>query len=300
MKVAWIGLGHMGIPMASNLVKAGVELRGFDLSPNALKMAAEQNVPVSESLSDAVEGAEIVITMLPKGSHVRTVLVDSHIKDLAPGATCIDCSTINPMDSRALADELKIEGLGFVDAPVSGGTGGAQAGTLTFMIGGTGAQYELARTVLKAAGENFIHAGPTGCGHVAKIVNNMMLSMNMASVSEGAILAERLGIDARTFCDIASVSSGDSWVLRNFYPVKGVMESSPVEREFQPGFRAELMHKDVRLAIEAAAANDVPVRMAEKSEQYLSSLMAVGQGELDLSAVVKVVTGEVEFDDRKI
>jgi 3-hydroxyisobutyrate dehydrogenase len=296
MKVCWVGLGHMGLPMAAHLHRAGHDVTAFDLSPESRNAATAIGVRAHDTLLDAAAGVEVVFTMLPTGEHVRKVLLDSGLAEVASEATYVDCSTISPADARAIAEGLAGTGLGFVDAPVSGGTGGAEGGTLTFMVGGTDVQFSMLIPLLEAMGRRLFHVGETGCGQAAKLVNNMMLAMNMAAVSEAAVMADRLGLDHRTFWEIAQVSSGDSWVLRNFYPVAGIVPTSPASHGFAPGFSASLMRKDVGLALHEAEAHAIPGAMTKQAADVLDQLIQSGNGHLDFSAVVRVAAGDRALD----
>jgi len=292
MKVCWIGLGHMGLPMVAHLHRAGHEVTVFDLSAEARDAAASVGIRAHDTLREAATGAEVVFTMLPTGKHVRSVLLDADLGEVAPGATCVDCSTTSPTDARALRRELAGSGRTFVDAPVSGGTGGAEDGTLTFMVGGGADEFSLISPLLEAMGRRLFHVGESGCGQAAKLVNNMMLAMNMAAVSEAAVMADRLNLDQRTFWEIAQVSSSDSWVLRNFYPVPGIVPTSPASHDFSPGFTALLMRKDVGLALREAEVHGMPGAMTGQAAHALDQLIEDGCGHLDFSALVLVAAGD--------
>lgn len=295
MKICWIGLGHMGLPMAAHLHGAGYQVHTYDISSTACAAAASAGLHVADAASDAARGAEAVFTMLPTGAHVRKVLVESGLARLtAADALIIDSSTISTAEARSIGSAVEDAGRGFIDAPVSGGTSGARNGTLTFMVGGTREQYERARPLLEPMASRLFHLGGTGCGQSAKTVNNMMLAMHMASVSEAAVLAERLGLDAGTFFEVVKVSSGDSWVLRNFYPIPGVVESSPANHGFTPTFAAALMRKDVGLALDTASEHDLDAGMTRYVAGLLDRLIAAGHGELDFSALVRIAAGTLE------
>ncbi|WP_305093334.1 3-hydroxyisobutyrate dehydrogenase [Prescottella sp. R16] len=298
MKIGWIGLGNMGLPMAANLHSAGrgadFEVTAFDLSPDTRRAAAAQGVPTAESTVEAATGADVLITMLPKGEHVRTALLESGaLAATAPGAVVVDCSTIGTADAVALSTVVTGSGRRFLDAPVSGGTAGAQNGTLTFMVGGTDVDLDAVRPLLDAMGERIFHAGETGAGQSAKMLNNMMLAMNMQSTCEAAVLAERLGVSAKTVIDIAGVSTGDSWALRRYYPIGGAVESAPSSRDFAGGFAVTLMRKDLGLALDAAAAHGVDAAATTEVARRLDVLADNGFGLLDFSALVRLVDGTV-------
>ncbi len=290
MTVCWIGLGNMGLPMATHLHEAGHDVIGFDLSPRACAAAANAGIPVAGSVQEAAVGANVLVTMLPKGEHVRAALFDSAaLVTSARGALVIDCSTIAANDARAIAVEVAAMGRRFLDAPVSGGTAGAQAATLTFMVGGSVSDLAEAQPILTAMGSRIFRAGENGAGQSAKMVNNMMLAMNMQSTCEAAVLAQRLGIAAETVIEIAGVSTGDSWVLHNYYPVGGVVGKAPSSREFTGGFAATLMRKDLGLALDAAAEHGVDVTATAQVAERLDRLIADGHGGLDFSAIVRLV-----------
>lgn len=293
MKICWVGLGHMGLPMVTHIHARGFEVTGFDLSEEARAAAQRAGVPVARTLEDAARAADLVFAMLPEGRHVRSVFLDSELSKIARGALCVNSSTISPEEARQIAADLEHLGMGFVDAPVSGGMPGAIKGTLSFMVGGTSAQVEHVRPVLSAMGANIFHVGGTGCGQAAKVANNMLLAMYMASVSEAAVLAERLGLDPRTFWNLAQVSSGDSWVLRNFFPVPGVIPTAPASHDFAPSFTATLMRKDVELALSAARTEGVTVQMTEQAARMLDQLIEAGHADLDFSALVRIPSNEL-------
>jgi 3-hydroxyisobutyrate dehydrogenase len=283
--------------MVAHLHRAGHEVTVFDLSPESLAAAAAVGIRAHDTLGEAATGAEVVFTMLPTGDHVRSVLLDSGLGEIAPGATCVDCSTTSPAEARALRRELACSGRTFVDAPVSGGTGGAEDGTLTFMVGGGADEFSLISPLLEVMGRRLFHVGESGCGQAAKLVNNMMLAMNMAAVSEAAVMADRLDLDQRTFWEIAQVSSSDSWVLRNFYPVPGIVPTSPASHDFSPGFTALLMRKDVGLALREAEAHGMPGAMTQQAARALDQLIEAGSGHLDFSALVHVAAGDRQTGD---
>ena len=264
MSVAWIGLGNMGGPMAANLVSGGHSVTGFDLSEAAKRTAVEHGIRVVESVAEAVRDADVVFTMLPAGKHVKAVLSgpDGVMAHLKPGVLVVDSSTIDIQVAHELHNLLTANGFRFLDAPVSGGIFGAQAGTLTFMIGGSKADVDDARDLIDLMAGRVFHAGGPGAGQSAKIANNMMMAINLAGLCEGAVLADRLGLDAKTFFEIASVSSGDSWALRTWYPVPGVVETAGVNRGFDGGFLTDLALKDVRLAVAAGDATGTDLTFA--------------------------------------
>ncbi|MFC8045775.1 3-hydroxyisobutyrate dehydrogenase [Nocardia sp. NPDC057353] len=291
VKICWIGLGNMGSPMAGHLREAGHDVTGFDLSPEA---RAAASVPTADSPVAAARDAAIVVTMLPRGEHVRAALLESGaLAAAAPGALVVDCSTIATGEARELAAAVTATGGRFLDAPVSGGTAGARNGTLTFMVGGAAADFEAARPLLVAMGARLFHAGAVGAGQSAKMINNMMLAMNMQSTCEAAVLAQRLGIDAGTVIEIAGVSTGDSWALRNYYPVGGAVDVAPAGRGFTGGFAVTLMRKDLGLAIDAAGAHGVDVTATAEVARRLDDLVAEGFGALDFSALIRLIDGSI-------
>ncbi|MDJ0339912.1 3-hydroxyisobutyrate dehydrogenase [Cryobacterium sp. PH31-O1] len=293
--VAWIGLGNMGGPMSANMVAAGHEVRGFDLNPDAVTTAVTAGVTAASSISEAVAGADVVFTMLPKGEHARAVYFgDGGVLSTADPATLlVDSSTIDIETAQALHDAAAAAGFRFVDAPVSGGMSGATAGSLTFMIGGRADAVADATTFIEPMAANIIPTGGATTGQAAKICNNLMLFINLAATAEGAVLAERLGLDKQVFWDIASVSSGDSWALRTWYPIKDVVATAASNRDFAPTFTATLASKDIGLAITAARATDTPLEIGEHVAELFQRLIDEGEGGKDCSMIVKLVDGSL-------
>ncbi|UZK66122.1 3-hydroxyisobutyrate dehydrogenase [Sphingomonas sp. M1-B02] len=292
--VAFIGLGNMGGGMAANLAKAGNDVRAFDLSAEALDRAKKAGCLPAESAIAAITGAEAVITMLPAGKHVESVYQDSLFDHAAPGAILIDCSTIDVATARRVAEAAAARGLVAVDAPVSGGIAAANAGTLTFMVGGSKAGFERAEPFLTDMGKTVIHAGPAGAGQAAKVCNNMLLGATMIATCEAFALAEKLGLDLQNFYDIASVSSGQSWSMTSYCPVPGVGPETPADRDYQGGFAAPLMLKDLKLAMEAAADVHAQTPMgARASELYQRFVDGEGAG-LDFSGIIRMLREEGE------
>ena len=287
--ISWIGLGHMGSPMSANLVGAGHTVRGFDLDERAMATARDGGVETFSSMAEALEGAEVVFTMLPKGEHSRAVyLGDQGVLALAPKeALLIDSSTIDVETALELHKAAAEKGFAFVDAPVSGGISGAAAGTLTFMIGGDKDTVARAEQVITPMAGRVVHTGGPGMGQSAKIVNNMMLFINLEACAEGSVLAERLGLDPRVFWDIASVSSGDSWALRTWYPVPDIVPSAAANNNFESTFSAVLAAKDVGLALTAGEQTGVNLPAAELAAQRFQRLIDEGYGDLDCSLIVK-------------
>ena len=288
--IGFIGLGNMGGPMAANLVKAGHIVTGFDLNPAALEALAKTGGKVAASAADAVAGASVVITMLPAGEHVREVylhqggLIDV-VKDAKP--LLIDCSTIDVESARAVAASAEAAGLAMLDAPVSGGTAGAQNGTLTFMVGGTDEAFARGKPVLEAMGKNIFHAGGPGAGQAVKICNNMMLAINMVGVSEGFLLAQKLGLDWGKLHQICATATSNSWALSNYCPAPGPVPAAPSNRDYAPGFAAALMVKDVKLSQAAAEATGSPTPLAAKALSFYQQVVDEGDGGKDFSVVFR-------------
>ena len=251
-KIAFIGLGHMGGGMAPNLAKAGHEVRAFDLVPEAVAKAKEGGCNPACSAAEAVKEADVVITMLPAAQHVRAVFNNDVAPNAKPGALLIDCSTIDVQSARDVGEEMKDKGFDFVDAPVSGGIAAAAAGTLALMVGGTDEQFERAKPFLEPMAKAVIHAGQLGAGQAAKICNNMILGATMVATCEAFVLAQKLGLDPQVFFDISSKASGESWSMTTYCPVPGVGPETPADHDYEGGFAAALMLKDLKLAADAA------------------------------------------------
>ena len=257
MKIGFIGLGNMGGPMAANLAKAGHDVTGFDMAEVSI-----EGVPLAASAAEAATGAQVVITMLPNGQILRKV-ADEVIPAMEAGAVLLDCSTVDVDSARAVAEQAQSAGLSALDAPVSGGVGGAQGGTLTFMVGGDEAGFNTARELFDIMGQKAVHCGPSGNGQGAKICNNMILGATMIVTCEAFALADKLGLDRQAMFDVVSTSSGQSWSMNTYCPAPGVGPTSPADNDYQPGFAAELMLKDLRLAQEAAQSADADTPMGE-------------------------------------
>jgi 3-hydroxyisobutyrate dehydrogenase len=290
MKIAFIGLGNMGAPMARNLLKAGHTLTVFDLNTQAVGALVEAGAMAAASPKDAATGAETVITMLPAAAHVRHVLTaeDGVLAGIAKGVPIIDSSTIDPASVKAFAALAAEHGNNFVDAPVSGGTGGAAAGTLTFMVGGSAAAFEQVRPVLSAMGKNLVHCGDTGAGQGAKICNNLVLGITMAGVAEAMSLGEALGIDPKVLGGIINTSTGRCWSSDTYNPFPGVIETAPSSRGYTGGFGTDLMLKDLGLAGDAAKSVRQPVYLGALAQQLYQTVSSKGDGKLDFSAVIKL------------
>lgn len=292
-RIAFIGLGNMGLPMARNLVAAGHDVTGFDLSAEAQSMLEAAGGAGAESPADAVAGAEIIVTALPAARHVKSVYCgQGGILDKAPEGACfIDCSTIDTASAREVIAEAEERGQLMVDSPMSGGVGGATAGTLTFMVGGTEAAFDVARPVLEAMGKNIFHAGGPGAGAAAKICNNMMLAIQMISVAEGFSLAERLGLDAQKLYDISSTATARCWSLNDYCPAPGPVPAAPSNRDYAPGFAAALMLKDLRIAMEAAQGAGAVTPLGAHATQIYGMMDLAGQADRDFSAVIEFLKG---------
>lgn len=289
MKIAFIGLGNMGGGMAANLAKAGHEVRAFDLSEEALARAAEAGCSRAPSAAEAVAGAEAVVTMLPAGKHVASVYESDVFPNAAPGTLLLDCSTIDVATARSNIEAATAEGLVAVDAPVSGGIAAANAGTLTFMVGGTDEGFARAEPILAKMGKAVIHAGDAGAGQGAKICNNMLLGASMVATCETLALAQKLGLDPQKFFDIASVSSGQCWSLTSYAPLPGVGPTTPADNDYKGGFAAALMLKDLRLAMEAAASVDADVPMGSKARELYEAFVEADKDGRDFSAIIKTL-----------
>ena len=289
-RIAFIGLGNMGGGMAANLVKAGHDVAAFDLSEDALLRAEAHGAGRAASAQEAVRDEEAVITMLPAGKHVREVFEGSVIGTAPKSAILIDCSTIDVATAREEIGKAEAAGYEMVDAPVSGGIAAADAGTLTFMVGGTDAAFERARPYLEIMGKAVIHAGAAGAGQAAKICNNMLLGASMAATCETFVMARKLGLDLQTFFDISSKASGQCWSMTSYCPVPGVGPVTPADRDYEGGFAAALMLKDLRLAVEAAQGADSYTPMGAAAEElYTRFAEGLGGGGKDFSAIIKMI-----------
>jgi 3-hydroxyisobutyrate dehydrogenase len=287
--IGFIGLGNMGGPMALNLVKAGYQVTGFDPQAKAADLARAGGVVICDDANHAARAADIVITMLPAGGHVRAVYLGDQglIHQAKAGALFIDCSTIDVTSARDVAMAAEQHGHLMLDAPVSGGVGGAGAGTLTFMVGGAADAFARARPVLDAMGKNIIHAGGAGNGQAAKICNNMMLGIQMISVAEAFNLAASLGLEAQTLFDISSKASGQCWSLTTYCPVPGPVPTSPANRDYQPGFTTAMMLKDLKLAQEAAKAASTATPLGAQAAQLFGLYAAQGGEAKDFSGIIR-------------
>lgn len=289
MIVGFVGLGHMGNPMARNLLKQGHALRAYDIVPDLLrKLASEPGVEAATSAQDAARGAGVVITMLPSSPHVRAAYQGELgiLAAVAPGTLLVDCSTIDPITAREVAMDARAKGCGMLDAPVSGGVGGAEAATLTFMVGGDARTFEAARPVLLAMGRNVVHCGASGNGQVAKICNNLMLALGMIATSEATTLAARLGMDPKVFAAIVNTSSGRCWSSDTYNPYPGVLDDVPAARGYSGGFGADLMLKDLGLVADAARAAGHPLLLGALARELYQRHSAEGHGAKDFSSII--------------
>ena len=292
--IGFIGLGNMGLPMARNLLKAGHVVRGYDLSAEARAALTEAGGTAADNPAEAVDGAEAVVTALPAARHVKQVYCGQGgiLDAAAKGTIFIDCSTIDTESARDVIAEAEERGQRMVDSPMSGGIGGATAGTLTFMVGGSDQAFAAATPVLQAMGKNIFHAGGPGAGSAAKICNNMMLAIQMISVAEGFALAERLGLDAQKLYDISSTATARCWSLNDYCPVPGPVPAAPSNREYQPGFAAGLMLKDLRIAMQAAQAEGAVIPLGAHATQIYTMMEAAGHADRDFSGVIRFLNGK--------
>lgn len=286
--IAFIGLGNMGGPMAANLVKAGHTVTGFDLSEASRATAAGDGVTLASSAREAVQAADIVVTMLPAGKHVIAVWSDI-VGAAKPGALLIDCSTIDVASARQAHDIAGKSALMALDAPVSGGTGGAKNATLTFMCGGTDEAFTAAKPILEGMGKKIVHCGPAGNGQAAKICNNMILGISMIAVGEAFTLGEKLGLSHQALFDVASTSSGQCWSLTTYCPVPGPVPTSPANNGYRPGFAADLMLKDLKLSQDAAVAAGAATPLGAAAAQLYAMFADAGHGDADFSSIINML-----------
>lgn len=289
--IGFIGLGNMGGPMATNLAKAGHTVQAFDLSAEALSVATAAGCHKAESAQGAVKGAAMVITMLPAGKHVKGLLLEGDaplFEHLEDGALVIDCSTIDVHTAREIAAAAQQRHIDFIDAPVSGGVGGAQAGTLTFIVGGSAEQFATALPVLEAMGKNIFHAGDHGAGQIAKACNNMMLAILMAGTCEALSMGVKNGLDPAVLSDIMKQSSGNNWALQVYNPVPGVMENVPASRDYQGGFQVDLMFKDLGLAMDLSQQSASATPMGSAARALFNLHKSQGNGGLDFSSLIRL------------
>ena len=292
-RIGFVGLGNMGLPMAQNLIKAGHQVEGVDMSSAQTDKLKAAGGSVAETHKIVAARCDVVVTMLPAGAHVREVYLGPGgiIENANPGTLLIDCSTIDVESARAVAAAADAKGHLMLDAPVSGGVGGATAGTLTFMVGGSGQAFSRAKSILEQMGKTIVHAGDAGNGQAAKICNNMILGISMIAVSEAFVLAEKLGLDKQKLFDISSKSSGSCWSMVNYCPVPGPVPTSPANRDYQPGFTAAMMLKDLVLAQDAANAAQAATPMGAEAAALYKLYVGQGQGARDFSGIVNFIRG---------
>lgn len=286
--IAFIGLGHMGGPMAANLVKAGYRVQGFDLAAPSLDLARQNGVQTCSSLAETVSGTETVITMLPAGRHVLSVWTEL-MEAVPAGTLLIDCSTIDMESARKAHALAAARGCPSLDAPVSGGTGGAAAGTLTFMVGGAADAFATAKPLFEAMGKKIIHCGDASAGQAAKVCNNMILGISMIAVGEAFVLGERLGLTHQALFDVASVSSGQCWSLTTYCPVPGPVPTSPANRAYEPGFAAELMLKDLKLSQAASEETGAMTPLGAKATRLYQLFADEGFAQQDFSGIINML-----------
>lgn len=289
MKIAFIGLGNMGAPMARNLIKAGHDLNLFDLNQQVLADLSALGGRITESPRHAAQGAELVITMLPAAAHVRSVYLneDGVLAGIGSGVPAVDCSTIDPQTIRDIATRAAQQGVTLGDAPVSGGTGGAQAGTLTFMVGASTEHFARLKPILAQMGKNIVHCGDLGTGQIAKMCNNLLLGISMIGVAEAMALGNSLGIDTDVLAGVINSSTGRCWSSEIYNPWPGVVETAPASRGYTGGFGADLMLKDLGLATEAAKVARQPVILGAVAQQLYQAMSLRGDGGKDFSAIVE-------------
>lgn len=293
-KIGFIGIGNMGGHMARNLIKAGHDVTVFDLSQDALDAIASDGATIATSAGGAARYADVVITMLPTGKHVASVYADEVLPHAQSGAVFIDCSTIDVDTCRKVSAAASTKGHPMLDAPVSGGVGGAEGATLTFMVGGDQDSFQSVKKLFSCMGKNIVYCGTAGTGQAAKVCNNMMLGIQMASVAEAFILAEKLGLEHQKLFDVASTSSGQCWALNAYCPVPGPVPSSPANRDYEPGFATALMLKDMNLALDAAMGNGAILEVAQASALIYRSYSEQGNSGKDFSGIVNLLRERIK------
>lgn len=296
MQIGFIGLGNMGGPMAANLAKAGHSVTAFDMSSKALDNAEVAGIRRAGSAAEAARSAEAVVTMLPAGQHVRQVYLGDTglVAQARPGTLFIDSSTIDVATARDVFAAAKTHEVDFLDAPVSGGVGGAAAGTLTFMVGGEDSAFERAKPILEKMGKNIFHAGGAGNGQAAKICNNMLLAISMIGTCEAFVLAEKLGLSHETLFRISSTASGQCWSLTSYCPVPGPVPASPANRNYQAGFTASMMLKDLKLSQNAAQAAGAATPLGAQATALYSMFESAGSGPKDFSGIIQLLRGQLQ------
>lgn len=289
--IGFIGVGHMGGPMARNLLKAGHPVTIFDPDAENAKAMVGAGAKQAASLVELAAASDVLVSMLPSGRELRVAYLDNDgvVAHAKTGALLIDCSTTDVDSARAVADAAKKRGLQFLDSPVSGGVAGAEAGTLTFMAGGEDAAVDAARPILLAMGKNVVHTGASGSGQAAKICNNLILGISMIGVCEAFVLAEQLGLSAEKLFAVSSTSSGQCWSLTSYCPVPGPVPAAPSNREYQPGFAAKMMLKDLRLAADAAEKHSKAIELGDLAKRLYERFVQDGSGDLDFSAIIQAI-----------
>lgn len=290
-KIGFVGLGHMGLPMAINLIKAGHQVTGFDLQSESLNQFAQSKGVVASKLSDSAKGQDVLITMLQTGQQVMQVCQaeDGLLKHAEVGSLFIDCSTIDVPTTRTVHQLAKDSHLSALDAPVSGGVAGAEAGTLTFMVGGEKSTFDQAQPILSQMGQKIIHAGAAGCGQAAKVCNNMVLGISMIAVCEAFVLGQELGLSAKKIFEVINNSSGQCWVMSKYVPVAGVLDKVPANNSYKPGFAAMMMLKDLNLSQESAQSVQIQTILGSKARDMYQDFVNQGFGELDFSAIIQSI-----------
>jgi 3-hydroxyisobutyrate dehydrogenase len=293
-RIGFIGLGNMGLPMALNLLKAGHQVEGFDLNAAAVDKLTAAGGQAAASVKIAAARADVIVTMLPSGNEVRSTYLGplGVLETAQPGTLLIDSSTVDVDSARAVAEAAEARRMLMVDAPVSGGVGGAQAATLTFMVGGPAPAFERAKPILETMGKTIVHAGGPGNGQAAKICNNMILGVSMIAVSEAFVLAEKLGLDPQKLFDISSKSSGQCWSLTTYCPVPGPVPTSPANRDYQAGFTAAMMHKDLKLSQEAARSAGATTPLGAEAAALYGLYCSHGHAGRDFSGIIKFIRGQ--------
>ncbi|MEM1047732.1 MAG: 3-hydroxyisobutyrate dehydrogenase [Pseudomonadota bacterium] len=291
--IGFVGLGNMGGPMAANLVKAGHNVMGIDLDPAAAQRMVDAGGRQAASIPELAQNVDIIVTMLPAGRHVRDVYTGETgiLKNARTGTLLIDCSTIDVESARFVAQKADMAGMPMIDAPVSGGVVGAEAGTLTFMVGGPDEAYDRARPILENMGKTIVHAGGAGNGQAAKICNNMILGISMIGVSEAFVLAEKLGLDRQKLFDVSSTASGQCWALTTYCPVPGPVPTSPANRDYAPGFTSAMMSKDLTLAQAAAQSVGAATPLGAEALALYTLYCNAGHGGVDFSGIVRFLRG---------
>jgi len=298
-KIAFIGLGHMGGGMAPNLAKAGHEVRAFDLSEEALARAVEQGCKRAGSTGEAVSDADVVVTMLPAAQHVLDVYRSQVLGKAPTTALLIDCSTIDVASARSIEEEAAAQGYTMVDAPVSGGIAAAASGNLAFMVGGSDEAFARAQPIIEPMAKAVIHAGGPGAGQAAKICNNMILGATMIVTCEAFVMAQKLGLDPAVFFDIASKASGQSWSMTTYTPVPGVGPDTPADHDYEGGFAAALMLKDLKLAMDAAQHADAYTPLGAQAEELYQRFVTLGGGSKDFSGIIKMLDDSWKAPEQK-